>query len=99
MITEIAEILVKPGSKQQFEAGVTQAVPLFQRARGCRSMKLERGIENADAYRLVVEWDTLEDHEVHFRGSEDFQAWRALVGGFFAEPPRVSHTCNVLDGF
>nr|WP_181373051.1 hypothetical protein [Massilia glaciei] len=52
-------------------------------------MKLERGKENAHAYRLVVEWDTLEDHEIHFRGSEDFQAWRALVGGLFAEPPRV----------
>ncbi|MES3022449.1 MAG: antibiotic biosynthesis monooxygenase family protein [Pseudomonadota bacterium] len=99
MITEIAEILVKPGSQQQFEDGVTQAVPLFQRARGCRSMKLERGIENTDSYRLVVEWETLEDHEVHFRGSEDFKAWRGLVGGFFAEPPRVLHTRKVLSGF
>lgn len=99
MITEIAEILVKPGTDQQFETGVAAAVPLFQRARGCRSMRLERGIEQPDSYRLVVEWETLEDHEVHFRGSDDFQQWRKLVGDYFAAPPRVIHTKAALGGF
>src|ERR1700737_2304981 len=99
MITEIAELLVKPGSNEQFEAGVAQAVPLFQRARGCRSMRLERGIEQPDTYRLVVEWETLEDHEVHFRGSEDFQKWRGLVSEFFVSAPRVVHTRLALTGF
>ena len=99
MITEIAEILVKPGTDQQFEAGVAAAAPLFQRARGCRSMRLERGIEQPDSYRLVVEWETLEDHEVHFRGSDDFGQWRKLVGEFFAAPPRVIHTRAALTGF
>lgn len=99
MITEFAEILIKAGTNQQFEAGVAQAVPLFQRARGCRAMRLEKGIEHPDAYRLVVEWETLEDHEVHFRGSEDFQSWRKLVGDFFAEAPRVYHTELAVSGF
>jgi heme-degrading monooxygenase HmoA len=99
MITEIAEILVKPGTDQQFETAVAAAAPLFQRARGCRSMRLERGIEQPDTYRLVVEWETLEDHEVHFRGSADFQEWRRLVGDYFSAAPRVIHTRGVLTGF
>jgi hypothetical protein len=28
---------------------------------------------------------------VHFRGSEAFTAWRAIVGPFFAQPPQVEH--------
>lgn len=99
MITEIAEIVVKPGSNEQFESNVELAVPLFRRARGCRSMRLERGIEQPDAYRLVVEWETLEDHEVHFRGSADFQEWRKLVGDYFLAAPRVAHTRVSLTGF
>ena len=99
MITEIAEIVVKPGTNQPFEAAVAMAVPLFQRARGCRSMRLERGIEQAHSYQLVVEWETLEDHEVHFRGSADFQEWRKLVSEHFAAAPNVFHTQRALTGF
>jgi heme-degrading monooxygenase HmoA len=99
MITEMAEILIKAGTDQQFEAAVALAVPLFKRARGCRSMRLERGIEHRDSYLLVVEWETLEDHEVHFRQSADFQEWRGLVGGFFSVPPKVVHTATALTGF
>jgi quinol monooxygenase YgiN len=99
MITEIAQIDVKPGSNQQFEAAVAQAVQLFQRARGCRSMRLEQIIEEPLSYRLVVEWETLEDHEVHFRGSADFQEWRKLVGEYFSAPPRVVHSKAAVHGF
>jgi heme-degrading monooxygenase HmoA len=95
----MAELLIKTGADQQFEAALALAAPLFQRARGCRSMRVERGIENPDAYLLIVEWQTLEDHEVHFRQSADFQEWRALVGGYFAAPPKVVHTRTVLTGF
>ena len=99
MITEMAELLIKTGNDQQFEAALAGAVPLFKRARGCRSMRVERGIENPDAYLLVVEWETLEDHEVHFRQSADFQEWRRLVGAYFAAPPKVVHTRTALTGF
>ena len=99
MITEIAELLIKTGTEQQFEAAVALAVPLFQRARGCRSMRVERGIEHPDTYLLIVEWETLEDHEVHFRQSADFQEWRRLVGDYFSEPPKVVHTRTALTGF
>ena len=99
MVLESAEILVKPGMEEQFEAGVRQAAPLFQRARGCGGMRLQRGIENPLAYRLLVEWATLEDHTVHFRGSEDFQEWRRLVGACFDGAPNVTHLSGVLEAF
>ncbi|MEN3278223.1 MAG: hypothetical protein V7631_4013 [Massilia sp.] len=99
MVLESAELLIKAGMEAEFEAGVRQAAPLFQRARGCEGMQLQRGIENPRAYRLLVRWQTLEDHTVHFRGSEDFQAWRGLVGHCFDGAPVVTHLDTVLEAF
>ncbi len=99
MIFEIAHLQIKPATHSAFEAAVAEAVPLFQRARGCLSMRLERSIEHGDHYRLVVGWETLDNHMVDFRGSADFQEWRRLVGDFFASAPQVEHMDTVLTGF
>jgi heme-degrading monooxygenase HmoA len=99
MIFEIAAIRIKPDTQSAFEAAVATAVPLFKRAQGCLSMRLEHSIEHIDGYRLVVGWATLDDHIVHFRGSEDFQEWRRLVGPYFLAPPEVEHMDTVLTGF
>ncbi len=44
----------------------------------------------------MVKWETLENHTVDFRGSENFAEWRGLVGQYFASPPEVEHTQTVL---
>jgi len=99
MVFESAEIQVKAGMENAFEAGVRAATPLFQRARGCKGLQLQRGVENPRAYRLLVQWETLEDHTVHFRGSDDFQEWRRLVGECFDGAPVVTHYSSVQQGF
>ena len=99
MIHEIATIDVKPGMESAFERGVSEAAALFQRARGCRSFSLQRVIERPTRYRLVVGWDSVEDHTVHFRESADFQAWRALVGHCFEGPPQVEHVTTAIAAF
>jgi heme-degrading monooxygenase HmoA len=96
MIHEIAIIDVTPGKEAEFEAGVRAAAPLFKRAQGCRNLALQREIERPNRYRLCVCWETLEDHTVRFRGSDDFQAWRQLVSHCFAAAPEVSHVMTVL---
>jgi len=99
MITEIAQIDVKPGMESEFESGVTNAAPIFQRAKGCHSMELRRSIEKPSRYRLFVGWATVENHTVDFRGSADFQEWRKLVAHCFASPPEVEHVTQVVRGF
>lgn len=99
MIYELAHIEIQPGTQEKFEAGVQAAAPLFQRAKGCHGMELRQVLEDPNTYLLVVQWETLEDHTVHFRGSEDFQAWRTLVGGYFAKLPEVRHATTVAKPF
>jgi len=99
MILEIAQIDVTPGMEDEFEAGVTKAAPIFRRAKGCKGMELQRGIEQPGRYRLFVKWETVENHTVDFRGSADFQEWRKLVAHCFAAAPHVEHTREAVRGF
>jgi heme-degrading monooxygenase HmoA len=99
MILEIAQIEVKAGMEAAFEEGVTKAAPIFQRARGCKGMELQRSVEQPARYRLFVRWQALENHTVDFRGSADFQEWRKLVGHCFERPPEVEHTTLAVHGF
>ena len=54
-------------------------------------------METPDRYLLLVEWETLEDHMVGFRGSEAFVEWRSLIGPYFESPPVVDH-CTRVEG-
>ena len=99
MVLEIAQIDVKPGMEAEFEAGVAKAGPLFARAKGCTGMTLQRSVEKPARYRLFVQWETLENHTVDFRGSPDFAEWRSLVGHCFAAPPEVEHVRETVKGF
>ena len=98
MVLEIAEIEVLAGKEAEFEAGVLQAKPLFLRSKGCKGIELLRSIEEPRRYRLFVHWETLENHTVDFRGSQEFTEWRRLVSGFFAAPPRVEHQRQIEIG-
>lgn len=99
MVTEIAQIEVKPGMEAEFESGVKSAAPLFKRAKGCRAMELRKSIEKPSRYRLFVAWETVENHTDDFRNSPDFAEWRKLVAHCFAAPPEVEHVAQVLRGF
>jgi len=69
MVTEIAQIDVKPGTEKDFEAAVAKARPLFLRAKGGLGFELHKSVEKPSRYRLLAKWATLENHTVDFRGS------------------------------
>ncbi len=92
MILEIADIRIAPGQQAAFEAAIQHGIAtVISKAQGFRTARVQHGIESPERYVLMIEWDTLEDHTVHFRGGELFPQWRAIVGPFFASPPVVEH--------
>ncbi len=91
MILEVADLRIVPGQQTAFEAAVQRGIEVIAQARGFRSARVHKGIESADRYLLMIEWDTLEDHMVGFRQGVLFPQWRALVGPYFAQPPQVEH--------
>ena len=74
MILEIAQIDVKPGMEAEFKSGVKKAASIFKRAKGCKSMALQRSHEMPQRYRLFVQWETVENH------TKDFREFRGFPG-------------------
>jgi quinol monooxygenase YgiN len=100
MILEIAELKVKPDAEAAFLRNVAEGVAIFQRAKGCDGMRLCRSPDEAPGeYRLLVLWQTVENHTVDFRGSADFQAWLGLTKPCYAAPPVIKNWSVAVDGF
>lgn len=93
MVLEIAELDVTDPAG--FEAAYLGARSILTETAGCRSVRMTHGVESPDRFVLLVEWDSVEAHDVNFRHTDRFQAWRAAIGPFFAHPPRVEHFTDV----
>jgi heme-degrading monooxygenase HmoA len=92
VILEIADIRIHPGQQAAFDEAIERGVrQVIAQAQGFRGFKVNRGVESPERYLLMIFWETLEDHTVHFRGGPLFPQWRAIVGPFFASPPQVEH--------
>lgn len=91
MILEAAILNVKPEQSTEFEAAFAEASPLIASMRGYIRHELQRCLETADRYLLLVWWETLEDHTVGFRQSAEYQAWRKLLHHFYEPFPIVEH--------
>ncbi|MET1042535.1 MAG: antibiotic biosynthesis monooxygenase [Microbacteriaceae bacterium] len=95
MITEHALLPVRPGQESEFEQAFARARSIISAMPGFRTLTLSRSIETPNTYLLLVEWDSLDDHTVGFRGSPEYQHWRALLHRFYDPFPVVEHYTRV----
>jgi heme-degrading monooxygenase HmoA len=91
MITEHALLPVISGLEEDFEEAFDRARLIIASMPGFISLSLSRSIETPSTYLLLVEWDSLEDHTVGFRGSPQYQEWRELLHRFYEPFPNVEH--------
>ena len=91
MILEHALLPVRAGEEEAFEAAFAEARPIIASMPGFISLRLHRGVESSSTYLLLVEWETVEHHEVGFRQSPQYQQWRALLHHFYEPFPVVEH--------
>jgi heme-degrading monooxygenase HmoA len=87
MILEVTLIDVLPGREDDFAAAYQLARPLIAGAEGCRGLRLKRGAESSTRFLLLVEWESMADHDHNFRRTERFAQWRALISAALAQPP------------
>ena len=95
MILEHAILNVIPGQERDFEEAFSNAKSIIASSVGFASLRLEHCIEQPNRYLLLVEWESLEDHVVGFRGSEMFQQWREMLHHFYDPFPTVEHFENL----
>jgi heme-degrading monooxygenase HmoA len=95
VILEHALLPVKAGSEPAFERAFAEAKEIITAMPGFRGLTLSRCVERPATYLLLVQWDSLEDHTVGFRGSPGYQQWRALLHSFYDPFPEVEHYTTV----
>lgn len=96
MILELAHLNVRRGMEQQFEAAFREAQKIIASMPGYLSHEVMRCLEKSSDYLLLVRWQTLEDHEVGFRTSAQYQAWKKLLHHFYDPFPTVLHFAGVV---
>lgn len=91
MILEVAVLDVKPQQQAEFETAFQQAQSIICAMQGYVSHQLQKCIETPNRYILLVNWQTLSAHTQGFRGSPQYQQWKALLHHFYEPFPEVEH--------
>ena len=94
-VLEVARLDVRPGRTEAFERDFRAARSLPAEIRGYQRLELRRCHEDANRYLLLIWWDTLEAHTEGFRGSPQYERWRALLHDYYDPFPIVEHYAPV----
>jgi len=91
LILEVAILSIKEGLSQAFEVNFQKAERIISSMKGYISHELKKCIEQDHKYILLVNWETVEDHEIGFRKSKEYQEWKSLLHHFYEPFPTVEH--------
>ena len=82
MLVERSELLVKEGLEEDFAAAMRErGNPLLASVPGVRSVNMGRGVENPDKFVLLVEWESMADHDA-FRINPNYGPFREILAPF-----------------
>ena len=96
MILEVAHLQLIPGQAAAFELAFSLAQRIISTMPGYGGHQLQRSLTDPHRYLLLVHWQRLEDHTQGFRGSPQYQQWKALLHHFYDPFPTVEHYQQVV---
>ena len=96
MILEIAILIVKDSETENFERDFKTASQYISKIKGYKAHTLRKCIEKNNKYMLLVDWETLESHEIGFRKSQLYKKWKALLHHYYEPFPEVEHYETVV---
>ena len=91
MILEVAILDIIRSQEDDFQAAFANASHIISSMTGYVSHQLQRCVEKQNRYILFVNWETLEDHTVGFRGLEGYPEWRKFLHHFYDPFPTIEH--------
>ena len=93
MIREVAQISIREGARGQFVADLSRAVAeILPDVEGViEFVHVGWCMERPNVYMFTIDWETLDDHLVRFRESQQFTQWRTLIGPHFDGSAVVAH--------
>ena len=97
MILEHAILFVKTGEENEFENAFKVAGQHISAIKGYKGHTLQKCLEQANKYLLLVKWEKLEDHTIGFRESKEYLSWKELLHHFYDPFPIVQHFETIID--
>ena len=97
MIVEVAILEVIKGKEQQFESDFKLAGKYISSIKGYNGHSLKKCIEQENKYILLVNWHTIDDHQIGFRESEQYLAWKKLLHHYYNPFPLVEHYTTIIE--
>ncbi len=97
MILEVAVLYVKIGFEKQFEIDFKNAGQYISSIVGYRCHTLKRCVEQENKYILLVDWETIDNHNIDFRKSEVYVKWKKLLHHYYEPFPIVEHYETVIE--
>ncbi len=88
---EAVMLRVKEGMEAKYEEAFRGASEIISSMKGYISHELHRCMEVEGKYLLLVQWETLEDHIIGFRQSNEYQEWKKKLHDFYDPFPTVEH--------
>lgn len=95
MILEAAILRIIPGQSQEFEKSFREASKIISSMKGYKEHELQKCLEEDNKYLLLVRWETVEDHTIGFRESNQYIEWKALLHYYYDPFPTVEHFVKV----
>jgi heme-degrading monooxygenase HmoA len=97
VILEMAQLRIREGLARDFERSFREAQRIIASMPGYISHELQRCVEQHGEYLLLVRWESIEAHEIGFRGSPEYQEWKRLLHHYYDPFPTVLHY-EAVDG-
>ncbi len=97
MVLEQAILNIKQRESQAFEKAFKEAQKIIISMPGYIHHDVLKCMEEEDKYLLLVRWETLEDHEIGFRKSDQYQEWKKLLHHFYDPFPVVQHFKSIIN--
>lgn len=95
MILEVVVLQIIESKTEQFEINFKKASEIISKRKGYIKHELHKNITYQNTYILLVQWESLEDHTIGFRGSEEYKEWKNLLHHFYDPFPEVEHYSKI----
>lgn len=97
MIVEVAILNVIEDQTDHFERDFATASQFISAMKGYLGHTLRRCLEQRNKYLLLVNWESVEDHEPGFRQSKEYLEWKKLLHHYYQPFPTVEHYELVME--
>ncbi|MGK0324071.1 MAG: heme-degrading monooxygenase HmoA [Psychroserpens sp.] len=97
MLLEVATLYVKEDFENQFEIDFLKAGQYISSIKGYKGHTLKKCVEQKNKYLLLVDWETIKDHNIGFRKSKAYIKWKELLHHYYEPFPTVEHYKTIIE--